>query len=129
MVLSRSFEQGPIRPPSESKSLLVRVTRNCPWNKCAFCPIYKEARFSIREVDEITDDIDTMAAVADDVRALSWKLGEGGHVTEAVAREVFSGALGAAPGPKYIAYWLFAGGTSVFLAGCQQPRHEARGAL
>jgi hypothetical protein len=28
-----SFEIGPIRPPSEggSYSLLIRVTRNCPW--------------------------------------------------------------------------------------------------
>jgi radical SAM superfamily enzyme YgiQ (UPF0313 family) len=31
-----SFEQGPIRPPSEARSLLIRATRNCPWNKCAF---------------------------------------------------------------------------------------------
>ena len=34
-----SFEQGPIRPPSEAKSLLLRFTRNCPWNKCKFCPV------------------------------------------------------------------------------------------
>jgi radical SAM superfamily enzyme YgiQ (UPF0313 family) len=34
------FEQGPIRPPSEATSLLVRVVRNCPWNRCAFCPVY-----------------------------------------------------------------------------------------
>ena len=38
------FEQGPIRPPSEAASLLVRVTRNCPWNRCTFCPVYKGAR-------------------------------------------------------------------------------------
>ncbi len=35
------FEQGPIRPPSEAYSLLLRVTRNCPWNRCEFCHIYK----------------------------------------------------------------------------------------
>ncbi|SFQ94576.1 hypothetical protein SAMN05660706_1012 [Desulfoscipio geothermicus DSM 3669] len=28
------IEQGPIRPPSEAGSLLIRVTRNCPWNRC-----------------------------------------------------------------------------------------------
>lgn len=27
------FEIGPIRPPSESSSLLIRVTRGCHWNK------------------------------------------------------------------------------------------------
>jgi radical SAM superfamily enzyme YgiQ (UPF0313 family) len=38
------FELGPIRPPSEANSLLLRVTRNCPWNKCEFCTIYKEGK-------------------------------------------------------------------------------------
>ena len=27
------YEIGPIRPPSESQSLLIRVTRGCHWNK------------------------------------------------------------------------------------------------
>ena len=52
------FEQGPIRPPSEAKSLLVRVTRNCPWNHCSFCPIYKRAEFSIRPTEHVIKDID-----------------------------------------------------------------------
>lgn len=93
----------------------MRLTRNCPWNKCAFCPVYKGARFSIRDTDDIIGDIDAMAAAADQIRALSWRMGEGGAVTEAVAREVFSGALGAGQQIRYIAYWLFSGGNSVFL--------------
>ncbi|KPA14100.1 coproporphyrinogen III oxidase [Candidatus Magnetomorum sp. HK-1] len=52
------FEQGPIRPPSEASSLLIRVTRNCPWNHCAFCPVYKGTKFSLRPVDHIIRDID-----------------------------------------------------------------------
>jgi radical SAM superfamily enzyme YgiQ (UPF0313 family) len=52
------FEQGPIRPPSEAQSLLVRVTRNCPWNHCSFCPIYKRAKFSIRPTEHVIKDID-----------------------------------------------------------------------
>ena len=55
------FEQGVIRPPSEASSLLVRVTRNCPWNRCLFCPAYKGTSFSRRSVDEIKNDIDEMA--------------------------------------------------------------------
>ena len=54
------FEQGPIRPPSEAGSLLVRLSRNCPWNKCAFCPVYKGAGFSTRSVDEVLADLDAM---------------------------------------------------------------------
>lgn len=54
----RGFEQGPIRPPSEAFSLLIRITRNCPWNRCAFCPVYKGSHFSIRPVEHVLKDID-----------------------------------------------------------------------
>ncbi len=56
------FEQGPIRPPSESESLLIRITRNCPWNRCTFCPVYKDAKFSLRPVEHVLKDIDTVKA-------------------------------------------------------------------
>ncbi len=55
------FEQGVIRPPSEASSLLVRVTRNCPWNRCHICPAYKGKSFSKRTVKEVKHDIDEMA--------------------------------------------------------------------
>ena len=55
------YEQGVIRPPSEARSLLVRVTRNCPWNQCLFCPAYKGVKFSRRNVAEVKADIDAMA--------------------------------------------------------------------
>jgi radical SAM superfamily enzyme len=55
------YEQGVIRPPSEASSLLVRVTRNCPWNQCVFCPAYKGVKFSKRTVEEVKKDIDQMA--------------------------------------------------------------------
>lgn len=55
------FEQGVIRPPSEAFSLLVRVTRNCPWNRCHICPAYKGKKFSKRSVEEVKRDIDQMA--------------------------------------------------------------------
>jgi len=55
------FEQGPIRPPSEANSLLLRVTRNCTWNKCKFCSLYKGEQFSVRTVEELKKDLDEMA--------------------------------------------------------------------
>jgi radical SAM superfamily enzyme YgiQ (UPF0313 family) len=56
------YEVGPIRPPSEANSLLIRATRNCPWNKCEFCPTYKQAQFERRPVEDILGDIDRAAA-------------------------------------------------------------------
>jgi coproporphyrinogen III oxidase-like Fe-S oxidoreductase len=55
------YEQGVIRPPREASSLLIRVTRNCPWNQCLFCPAYKGVKFSKRTVEEVKKDIDSMA--------------------------------------------------------------------
>ncbi len=52
------IEIGPIRPPSEAESLLIRVTRNCPWNKCKFCGLYKGKKFSIRKKEHVIEDID-----------------------------------------------------------------------
>ena len=62
------FEQGPIRPPSEAHSLLLRVTRNCPWNHCTFCPVYKGARFSVRPVAHILRDIDQVYEATQQLR-------------------------------------------------------------
>ncbi len=59
------FEQGPIRPPSEAESLLVRITRNCPWNRCTFCGIYKDTEFSVRPVDHVLRDIDSVRFYVD----------------------------------------------------------------
>ncbi len=58
------FEQGPIRPPSEAHSLLVRVIRNCTWNRCTFCPVYKGTKSSLRPVDDVLADVEAMAAAA-----------------------------------------------------------------
>ncbi len=65
------FEQGPIRPPSEARSLLIRVTRNCPWNRCTFCPVYKGTRFSIRPVEHVKRDIDHVHRWIEVLRAAS----------------------------------------------------------
>ena len=55
------FELGPIRPVDEADSLLVRTTRNCPWNKCAFCVNYHGKKFSVRSTAEIKKDIEAAA--------------------------------------------------------------------
>lgn len=56
-------EQPLIRPPNEWRSLLIRVTRGCNWNRCRFCGIYPhlgEPDFSKRSVSEVKHDIDLL---------------------------------------------------------------------
>ncbi len=63
-------ELGPIRPPSEAAALLIRVTRNCPWNKCLFCPVYKNVRFEKRTENEVIQEIDVLADSAQKINDL-----------------------------------------------------------
>ncbi len=63
----KGFELGPIRPPSEAQSLMLRVTRNCPWNKCTFCGLYKNKTFSVRPVSHVKKDIDGIRRCADHI--------------------------------------------------------------
>jgi len=65
--MNYSIELGPIRPPSEAHSVLLRLTRNCPWNQCVFCPTFKEAKFSMRSVDEVKNDIDTVSFIIEEL--------------------------------------------------------------
>ena len=53
-----NYDFPPFRPPSEAGSLLLRVTRGCPWNRCTFCSMYKTMKFEIRGLEEIKSDIE-----------------------------------------------------------------------
>ena len=108
------FEQGPIRPPSEAASLLLRLTRNCPWNQCLFCPVYKGQKFSLREVEEIKKDIQTAKDIADDIKALSWTLGFSGKMTDQVVSHIYTSA-DYSDGYRSIAAWLYYGTGACFL--------------
>ncbi len=68
------YEMGPIRPPSEASSLLIRVTRNCEWNRCLFCPVYKDTEFSVRPTEYILQDIDLVRQYVDFLKAPSHDL-------------------------------------------------------
>lgn len=109
------FEQGPIRPPSEAKSLLIRVTRNCPWNKCAFCHTYRGTKFGIRKVNEVKDDILKMKEIADRIVELSWRLGQGGRVNDPVVSYIYQNDSPFDDSYRSVTAWLYFGGTSVFL--------------
>lgn len=105
------FELGPIRPPSEAYSLLIRATRNCSWNRCRFCDTYKGAKFELRPVADIKEDINAAKAIYDEIKALSRKSGRGS--IEETAAMVYNSP----PNDSYrnVALWMYAGGTSAFL--------------
>lgn len=75
----KDIEIGPIRPPSESNSLLIRVTRGCHWNKCYFCGLYKSMRFSMRPIDETIEDIRRQAQLNRGKKITSCFLQDGGR--------------------------------------------------
>jgi radical SAM superfamily enzyme YgiQ (UPF0313 family) len=114
-----AFETGVYRPPSEggSNSLLIRLTRNCPWNRCTFCGMYKTERFQVRSVLEIKKDIDAMAALRDDLAALSKRSGLNGEINHAAAMALLgkNPELNRHQGFAMLYHWLLSGGKTVFL--------------
>ncbi|MBI2918110.1 MAG: radical SAM protein [Chloroflexi bacterium] len=76
------YELPPYRPPNEARSLLLRATRGCPWNRCTFCSMYKGSRFQFRPVDDLLADIQTLRRVTDVVTQFAT---EQGHSIEEVA--------------------------------------------
>jgi len=108
-----SYELGPIRPPSEAHSLLIRATRNCPWNRCLFCGCYKGCKFELRPAEEILRDIETAKAISEAIKELAWSMGYGDRVRE-VAGMVYQQERHDG-GVRNVALWLWAGAESAFL--------------
>ena len=105
---------GPIRPPSEAFSLLIRVTCNCPWNRCLFCPVYKGTRFEKRSEEEVMAEIDLLADAAREVRERAG--------VDSNASKISNGAFMAIAHDhsssydvRRVALWMHRGGRHVFL--------------
>jgi len=113
------FETGVYRPPSEggSCSLLVRFTRNCPWNRCGFCGMYKSEKFEVRPVAEIKQDIDAMAAICNDLKRISSNIGHDGAITQEAAVALITQVpeLNYHQGFAMVYNWLLSGAGTVFL--------------
>lgn len=113
--MSLAFEMGPIRPPSEAMSILLRVTRNCPWNKCAFCHTYRDEQFSRRSVEEVKADIDSMREIAGRLAGAM----DGRDFPRAAERDVIQKAMGPDNTPeqyyRQVLFWMYHGMKSAFL--------------
>jgi radical SAM superfamily enzyme YgiQ (UPF0313 family) len=55
------YEGNMFRPPSEANSILLQVTTGCSHNKCSFCSMYAQSRFSIKDDSIVKADIDFAA--------------------------------------------------------------------
>ena len=111
-IFPYSFEQGPIRPPAEANSLLLRLTRNCSWNHCTFCPLYKDEKFSIRDPEHVFRDIDIAYNI---VAKIKNEAGEGGRLTQAIVNTIASTIEpGDRPLLNAVLHWYSAGMKSIF---------------
>jgi len=57
MFSSVEYDEPLYRPPSEAGSLILQATLGCSSNRCSFCGMYKQKRFRLRSVAELTADI------------------------------------------------------------------------
>lgn len=113
--MSQCFETGPIRPPSEASSLLLRLTRNCPWNKCAFCHIYKKYQFSRRSIEEIKSDIDAIIKITENLVTTSQRLGYNGTINRDTILQAANEHLDLQDEYYRIGMWIAGGARTVFL--------------
>ncbi len=120
-----NFEVGVYRPPSEggSFSLLIRITRNCPWNRCAFCSMYKTEKFEVRSPDEIKRDIDAIAAICNELKEISHRPGLNGRITRDTAIELINKhpELNYHHGFVMVFNWLQSGAKTAFLQDANSP--------
>ncbi len=108
------FELGPIRPPSEAYSILLRITRNCPWNKCAFCPVYKNEKFSLRSLEDIKSDIDSMYGIYSRIKE-KINLNSGGHVSDEIITSLINDDKIPHQYLQQMLFWMHYGLKSLFL--------------
>lgn len=52
------------RPPSEAESLLLQVTVGCSHNRCGYCDMYRDKRFTIKPWEIIERDIEAARDIA-----------------------------------------------------------------
>ena len=107
------FEIGKIRPPSEGGdfSLLLRIVRNCYWNRCKFCygSPYNREPFSLRSVEELKEDIDAVKNLSEAIRGRAQELNS--KEKPVATLECFA----------MVSNWLATGVKTVFLQDADPP--------
>ncbi len=115
-----SFDIGHMGAICEQGSLLLRINRNCPWNKCLFCAAYKGSKFEYRAAKEIKHDIDVVKLLASKIDAMRANQGVIDTFIQSnpdifppgLDEELFDARYASL---SNVRRWLYAGGKNVFL--------------
>lgn len=110
-MFNKSCEIGPIRPPYEAYSLLIRTMRNCPWNRCRFCHVYNGSKFSLRSVEDLKHEIVAFKEIHDSIKLLAARDYNGN--LRAASLAVLQAPLSHTH--QNVALWMSAGAKTVFL--------------
>jgi hypothetical protein len=128
--LQYAVEPGLMGAIGEYESLMLRVNRNCPWNRCLFCPVYKDHKFGTRGARELKRDIDAVSRTRDLIAQAAHGAGAEWMITRRLLYDVIErnpliyGASGAGRSPEQrmalhclsqTAGWLSHGSRRVFL--------------
>jgi len=62
------YSEPLFRPPSEAYSLILQSTIGCSWNKCAFCEMYTNKKFTTRKIGDVINDIKDFAKYGAEVK-------------------------------------------------------------
>ncbi len=58
MNIDMIYDYPLYRPPSEAYSLIIQITLGCSHNKCTFCKMYKDKKFTIKSLEQIKEEVD-----------------------------------------------------------------------
>ena len=65
-----NYEYPVYRPPSESESLIFQITIGCSYNKCSFCDMYRNKKYSEKNIDKIKNEIDKTSNSSPDTKRI-----------------------------------------------------------
>ena len=51
------------RPPAEAENTILQVTLGCSYNNCSFCSMYKTKEYSVKPLEEVKSDIETLSTL------------------------------------------------------------------